>query len=68
MSEEFEQERLKELMSYKKAEIITMYARTLNHLRNITENLSLWKCKKCGNWFMPGHACYECDHDPSEEE
>ena len=60
MSEMFEEERLKELMSYNKTVIIKMYARTLNHLRNIVSNLDLWKCEKCGNWSMKGHACYEC--------
>lgn len=67
MSEAFEEDRLKELLSCKKADIIKMYARTLNHLRNVTKNLDLWKCKKCGNWSMKDHACYECRHDPSIE-
>ena len=66
MSVEFEEDRLKELQSYKKVDIIKMYARTLNHLRNIVANLDLWKCPKCGNWSMKDHACYQCQYDPSK--
>ena len=68
MSEAFEQDRLKELTSMKKADIVKMYAKTLNHLRNIVKNLDLWKCPECGNWSMQSDACYECDYNPATME
>ena len=66
MSVTFEKDRLQELMKYKKADIILMYARTLSNLKEIVANLNLWKCKKCGCWSMQGHVCYKCGYDPSE--
>ena len=67
MSKEFEEQRLKELMSYKKKDIIKMYARTLNHLRNVIMHLDLWKCPKCGNWSRKGCVCHHCLFDPSDK-
>ena len=65
MTEELEKARLKELMGFEKAVIVKMYARTLNHLRNIISTLNLWKCPECGNWSMPDCVCHYCIYDPS---
>ena len=65
MTEEFVIKGLEELESYKKTDIIKMYARTLYNLRRIVDNLNLWKCPKCGNWSEPNCVCSECLYDPS---
>lgn len=61
------EERLQELMKYKKADIIKMYARTLSHLQSIVEDLDLWKCKECGHWSMKDRICHNCSYDPTYE-
>lgn len=62
MTEQFEKDRLSELKGYTKAQIITMYARTLNHLRTAVSNHCLWKCA-CGHYGIQGNICPECGRD-----
>lgn len=66
-TKEFEQQRLKDLMSYKKEDIIRMYDQTLSHLRNIVTHLDLWECPKCGNWSRKSFVCHHCLFDPSDK-
>jgi hypothetical protein len=37
-------------------------------LRNIVQNLELYRCYRCGNYGKQGHLCPECGWDQEDNE